>query len=202
MLKNSLQRQKTPKPLSSPTGKPLDEKNTHSPKINLQSLIIRPVQEDDLIALEWDGAYQKYRRMYARLFKESQREKVMMWLVEIPLQEIIGQVFVMLNSGEMDAADGFTRAYIFAFRVKPHWRNRGIGSHLMAHIERNLYEKGFRLVTLNVAKENPDARRLYERLGYKVIGSRPGIWSFKDDAGQTQRVHEPAWRMMKRLRSD
>ena len=81
--------------------------------------------ERDLHALEWDGAYQKYRRMYARLFKESQENKVLMWLVEIPLQEIIGQVFVMLNSGERDAADGFTRAYVFAFRVKPHWRNKG-----------------------------------------------------------------------------
>ena len=180
----------------------MDENSSHPPKFDLRSLDIRPVRENDLTALEWDGAYQKYRRMYARLFKESQQKKVLMWLVEIPLQEIIGQAFVMLNSGEIDAADGFNRAYIFAFRVKPNWRNRGIGSYLMAHIEEELYKKGFRFATLNVAKENPDARRLYERLGYKVIGSRPGIWSFRDETGQIQHVNEPAWRMMKRLRSD
>ena len=88
-----------------------------------------------------------------------------------------------------------------AFRVKPQWRNRGIGSHLMTYVEKDLYEKGFRFATLNVAKENPDARRLYERLGYKVIGSKPGVWSFQDDNGKTQHVNEPAWRMMKKLRS-
>ena len=180
----------------------MDEKISHSPALNLQSLNIRQVQEDDLPSLEWDGAYQKYRRMYTRLFKESQQKKVLMWLVELPRQEIIGQAFVMLNSGEIDAADGFTRAYVFAFRVKPHWRNCGVGTFLMAHIEKELYEKGFRFATLNVAKENPDARRLYERLGYKVVRSRPGIWSFRDDIGRTQHVNEPAWRMMKRLRSD
>lgn len=180
----------------------MDEKISHSPALNLQSLNIRPVQEDDLPSLEWDGAYQKYRRMYARLFKESQQKKVLMWLVELPRQEIIGQAFVMLKSGEMDAADGLTRAYVFAFRVKPHWRNCGVGTCLMAHIEKELYKKGFRFATLNVAKENPDARRLYERLGYKVVGSKPGIWSFRDDTGRTQHVNEPAWRMMKRLKSD
>ena len=169
-------------------------------KIHLKDLNIRPVRESDLRDLEWDGVYQKYRRMYAGLYRDSQQGKILMWLVEIPLQEIIGQVFVMLNSGERDPADGCTRAYIFAFRVKPHWRNRGVGSLLMAYVERDLLEKGFSHVTLNVAKENPAARRLYERLGYKVIGSRPGVWSFRDDTGAVQRVNEPAWRMMKRLR--
>ena len=178
----------------------MDEPSPSQLKFDPRSFNIRPVRDCDLLSLEWDGAYQKYRRMYARLFKESQQGKVLMWLVEIPLQEIIGQVFVMLNSGERDAADGFTRAYIFAFRVKPHWRNRGVGSYLMTIVDRDLYEKGFRFVTLNVAKENPDARRLYERLGYKVIGSKPGIWSFQDDMGVTQHVNEPAWRMMKKLR--
>mgnify|MGYP000876415664 CR=1 FL=1 len=179
----------------------MDEPSPHLIKFDPRSFCIRPVLERDLYSLEWEGTYQKYRRMYARLFKESQEQKVLMWLIEIPLQEIIGQVFVMLNSGERDAADGFTRAYIFAFRVKPQWRNRGIGSHLMTYVEKDLYEKGFRFATLNVAKENPDARRLYERLGYKVIGSKPGVWSFQDDNGKTQHVNEPAWRMMKKLRS-
>lgn len=179
----------------------MDEPSPSQLKFNPRSLTIRPVRETDLHALEWDGEYQRFRRMYAQLFRQSQQKKILMWLVEMPLQEVIGQAFVMLTSGERDAADGFTRAYIFAFRVKAHWRNRGIGSYLMDYVEKDLYEKGFRFVTLNVAKENPDARRLYERLGYKVIGSKPGIWSYQDENGKTQRVNEPAWRMMKRLRS-
>ena len=178
----------------------MTDKPTSPSKIDPQTLTIRLVQKEDLQALEWEGAFQKYRRMYARLYKDSQHGKLLMWLVESPQQEVIGQVFVMLSSGEKDAADGFTRAYVFAFRVKPHWRNKGIGTLLMAHVEQDLVGKGFSFATLNVAKENPAARRLYERLGYKVIKSKPGIWSFRDDAGVIQHVNEPAWRMVKRLK--
>jgi ribosomal protein S18 acetylase RimI-like enzyme len=62
-----------------------------------------------------------------------------------------------------------------------------------------LKQRGFKFVTLNVAKDNPNALRLYRRLGYRIIGSRPGVWSYKDHYGKIQYVEEPAWRMMKRL---
>lgn len=163
------------------------------------SLVIRPVTEADLPALEWGGEFQKYRRMYNRIFKDTLTGRTLMWMIESPAGEMVGQTFVMLVSSERDAADGIMRAYVFAFRVKPAWRNHGVGTKLMAFIEDDLVKRGFRFVTLNVAKENPDARRLYERLGYKVTGSKPGMWSFKDDRGVTQHVNEPSWRMMKRL---
>ena len=121
-----------------------------------------------------------------------------MWVIEIPQGEIIGQVFVILASSEHDTADGKNRAYVFAFRVKSEYRNHGIGQHLMQFVETDLRERGFRLVTLNVAKENLDAIRLYERLGYTVIESRPGIWSYKDHQGKVQQVNEPSWRMIKK----
>ncbi|MBG0784469.1 MAG: hypothetical protein H0S79_05160 [Anaerolineaceae bacterium] len=41
---------------------------------------------------------------------------------------------------------------------------------------------------------------LYECRGYKVTGSKPGVWSFRDDEGNIQHMVEPAWRMMKRIK--
>jgi ribosomal protein S18 acetylase RimI-like enzyme len=178
--------------------KPVDAKIPFDPS----SLVTRQVTKADLPALEWGDEYQKYRRMYANLYRNTQSGRTLIWIVETPRREMIGQAFVMLKSDEREAADGETRAYIFAFRVKPAWRNRGIGTDLMAFVEQDLRERGFSFVTLNVAKDNPGARRLYERLGYKVIGSKPGIWSFKDHEGNVQHVEEPAWRMMKRLKID
>lgn len=175
------------------------EATLRKPVIDPDSLVIRPVTQTDLIALEWEGEFRKYRRMYANIFRNIENGQSLMWMVESPQGEMIGQAFVMLRSSERDAADGVSRAYIFSFRVKPVWRDRGIGSALMAFIENDLAERGFRFVTLNVAKDNPGARRLYERLGYKVTGSKSGIWSFRDDEGQIQHVKEPAWRMMKRM---
>ena len=107
----------------------------------------------------------------------------------------------MLHSVENKIADGKNRAYIFAFRVKPAWRNLGIGRHLMQFVEDDLYQRGFRIVTLNVAKENIRAQRLYHRLGYKIFGSSPGVWSYKDHKGEIHHVNEPAWRMSKTLSS-
>jgi ribosomal protein S18 acetylase RimI-like enzyme len=72
----------------------------------------------------------------------------------------------------------------------------------MHFIEDDLDRRGFKFVTLNVAKDNPKALRLYRRLGYRIIGSRPGIWSYTDNEGRVQYVEEPAWRMMKRLKRD
>lgn len=165
----------------------------------LSQLSIRPVTKADLPALEWDGEYWMYREMYADLYRNCQAGRTLMWVVVEPGGELIGQAFVMLKSGERDAADGEERAYVFSFRVKSGWRNQGIGAFLMRFIEEDLRQRGFKLVTLNVAKENQAARRLYERLGYRVTGSRPGTWSFRDPDGVLHRVKEPSWRMVKDL---
>ena len=125
-----------------------------------------------------------------------------MWIIETPRGEVIGQAFVMLNSSEKQAADGENRAYIFAFRVKTDWRNHGVGTCLMHFIENDCLKRRYSYLTLNVAKVNLNARRLYERLGYQVIGSRPGRWSYKDDLGRTQHVNEPSWRMIKCISVD
>lgn len=178
------------------------DKVQSDPVFDLSDLVIRQVTKADLPALEWDGKYQKYRRMFANLYHNTRSGRALMWVVETQQGEIVGQAFVMLKSSEHDAADGVNRAYVFAFRVKRAWRNRGIGAFLMGHVEEDLHQRGFNYVTLNVAKENPDAKRLYKRLGYKVIGSQPGIWSFKDHQGKIHHVNEPAWRMMKRLAAD
>lgn len=166
---------------------------------NLEDLRISPVTRDDLPALEWDGEFKKYRRMYARLYRNTQTGTTLMWVVKTPAGEIIGQAFVMLKSGEREAADGKTRAYVFAFRVKSAWRGMGIGSHLMNFVETDLRRRSLKAVTLNVSKDNHDALRLYRRLGYRVTGSRPGVWSYTDHEGVVHHVNEPAWRMIKYL---
>lgn len=170
--------------------------------INLSDLTIRQVTKSDLPGLEWEGEFWKFREMFANLYRSCLAGRALMWVVVAPEGELIGQAFVMLKSGERDAADGKSRAYVFSFRVKPAWQNRGIGTFLMRFVEDDLQQRGFKFVTLNVAKENLPALRLYKRLGYQVTGSRPGIWSFRDPDGVVHHVKEPAWRMMKSLPGD
>jgi ribosomal protein S18 acetylase RimI-like enzyme len=70
---------------------------------------------------------------------------------------------------------------------------------MMQVIESDLRRRGYSCVTLNVGQENHAARRLYERLGYRVVGDDPGRWHYIDDKGRQQQVVEPAWRMEKQL---
>lgn len=68
--------------------------------------------------------------------------------------------------------------------VDPAAQGRGIGARLLAEAEARIVGD----VTLSVFTVNPDARRLYERLGYRV--EEDGVASFGGSL-------EPVWRMRK-----
>lgn len=165
-----------------------------------EQIHIRPLLDTDLIALEWEGEFLHYRNLYAQHYASSLQGAALIWVAENSQKQIVGQLFILLNSRQSKIADGSTRAYLFSFRVKPTWRNLGIGGHMLQFVENQLVLHGFIWLRLNVAKDNPEARRMYETHGYRVIGSDPGDWSYQDDHMVTQQVHEPAWKMIKRLR--
>jgi len=54
--------------------------------------------------------------------------------------------------------------------VLPEWRNRGIGTALLASAERATADRGDRGLSLAVSVGNAAARRLYARLGYVDAG--------------------------------
>ena len=165
----------------------------------LLGLNIRPAVKVDLPALEWDGEYQHFHRLYTDAYRLVETGDVIIWLAELPMRGVVGQLFVSLKSGRTELSDGKTRAYVYAFRVKPAFQGWGVGTRLMDVVEADLLQRGYHRVSLNVGQTNEGARRLYERLGYHVSGTDPGRWSYVDDKGQRQEVHEPAWRMEKIL---
>jgi ribosomal protein S18 acetylase RimI-like enzyme len=167
----------------------------------LDNLIVRLIQESDLPALEWEGEYRHFRRVYADAFERSQRGLSVLWAAELPPWPfIIGQVFIQLICDRPELANGIDRAYLYSFRVRPTYRGKGIGTRIMQVVEDDLRKRGFRSVMLNVARDNYSAQRLYFRRGYKVIAAEPGKWSYPDENGVWRHVEEPAWRLEKRLR--
>jgi len=161
---------------------------------------VRPLMESDLPALEWDGEYSHFRKLYAQHYCSMRNGTTLIWVAETESKNLIGQLFLLLYSQQREVADGIRRAYIFSFRVKPNFRNLGLGSAMIKLAETELINRGYSEIRLNVARDNPAARRLYERLGYHVIGSDPGIWKYQDQYGRWQTVKEPAWKMLKILR--
>ncbi len=163
----------------------------------LSRVIYRHVTRADLPALEWDGEYTHFRRLYAQAFERARAARSVLWLADLQDERIIGQLFVQLNSQRPELANGLSRAYIYSFRVRSAYRRAGVGTRLLQIAEADLVRRGFRQVTLNVAQDNPGARRLYERHGYRVVAPEPGLWHFIDHRGQLREVNEPSWRMGK-----
>ncbi|OGO11639.1 MAG: hypothetical protein A2Y53_05335 [Chloroflexi bacterium RBG_16_47_49] len=165
----------------------------------MNQVFIRQATKDDLPSLEWNGEYSHFRRLYADTFTLVQDAKAVIWIAEMDGRSLIGQCFVSLKGNRPELADGTQRAYIYGFRVKPQFRNQGIGTTMMQIIEDDLKQRSFTQVTLNVGQNNQAARRFYERLRYVVIGSDPGRWSYINEKGKRRDMHEPAWRMIKDL---
>ena len=79
--------------------------------------------------------------------------------------ELIGELYAFVNIAEdSDFADGSTRAYLCAFRVKEEYRGRGLGSALMEAALAELKAMGFESVSIGADDERHE--RLYRRLGF------------------------------------
>lgn len=166
----------------------------------LAQVRIRRLTGEDLPALEWEGEYRRFRKVYREVYRRVENGLAVMWGAEYAEELLIGQVFVQLKmKGRMELADGARCAYVHSFRVRPEYRRAGLGTRLMEAAEGDLVRRGFQAVTLNVSRQNPAARRLYERLGYEVIGVDPGRWSYYDERGMLRSIEDPGWRMRKEL---
>lgn len=165
----------------------------------LANIILRQAVEEDLPAMEWEGEYAHFRRLYKSCYERSKMGITMIWLAELKDKGIIGQCIIQLNCDRPELADGKQRAYLFGLRVRSAYRNCGLGTQIIQAIEDDLVHRGYRALTLNVAKENPNAMRLYNRLGFLIVAFEPGTWSYQDQNDQWHTVKEPAWRMEKRL---
>jgi ribosomal protein S18 acetylase RimI-like enzyme len=161
-------------------------------------LRIRQATELDLPALEWDGDYIHFRRVYREAMKEVRKGRRVIFVAETDNQ-LIGQIFVNLHSTWRNSMIGLRTGYLHSFRVKPEYRNRGVGRQLILTAESVLAEHGFHRVVISVAKSNEGALRLYQNLGYEKFRDDPGRWSFLDHNNQVQHISEPASILRKSL---
>ncbi len=165
------------------------ESETDAPRLS-----IRPVVDDDLgpltLALQPDiPAPQVARRL----------EESRLGYRDMLVAELAGRVVGTVSMG----GHGFQRVgslRLFALDVGPAFRRRGVGTALVQAVEAAASRRGLDQVNLEVATDDEDAVRLYERLGYRRRGE-PVMdrWEKRLGDGSGQSVDVPSWVMVKKL---
>ncbi len=57
--------------------------------------------------------------------------------------------------------------WVIQMGVRPEWRGQGLGAAILSRVLRSFADAGLRTAALEVATNNPTARRLYERMGFE-----------------------------------
>lgn len=159
---------------------------------SVADVTIRAAVESDLPGLEWDGQYAHYRRLYRHAMNEAKRGRRLLLVAELA-GYLVGQIFIQFNSGRSELADGKRSGYLYSFRVRPEYRNQGIGSDLLRKAEAVLMSRAFERAVIAVARDNEGAQRLYDEHGYQWFAADSGEWSYVDQNGDLRSVREPAY---------
>lgn len=101
------------------------------------------------------------KRDYATALKRIRYPNLEVYLAIAGADEIAGFIILCMQ--------GPFIGYIQTLCIAPNWRNRGLGSHLISFAEKRVFSETPN-VFICVSSFNQAARRLYERLGYKMIG--------------------------------
>ncbi len=81
-------------------------------------------------------------------------------------------------------------AHVLTLDVVPQVRQGKIGTRLMNELHRELEDRNIHAAVLEVGVTNLKAQRLYEKLGYRRIGTLAGYYRGKEDAYQMIRLFD------------
>lgn len=131
-----------------------------------------------LVALE--ASFPGDRLQSAELARFVRAANVDVWVAEID-GEIVADAIVVFRRG-------FQVARLASLVVDPRYRCRGIATRLMRHLEADALQRGCVAMLLEVRVDNQTARRLYEALGYELVGTTAG---FYEDGSAALRLRKP-----------
>jgi GNAT superfamily N-acetyltransferase len=151
-------------------------------------LDIRPAEQhelDALIAAEQSPATREHHR--ERWDQQLRGEAV--YLLARENGQVVGHTMLRRHSWYAEVQAGPDPAEINALHV--YEQGRGIGTAIIAAAEELARDWGYSAIGLGVGLDNPGARRLYERLGYREWDG-PQVrdeWTEKDADGRVLVTH-------------
>ena len=137
---------------------------------------IRRARAADLARLvEIENAVFATDRLSARQWRHHVANPEADVLVAERAGAIVGAAVVFFHRGHAIAR-------LYSIAVAPEARGAGIGEKLLAAAERNARRRGRARFRLEVRNDNAAARRLYERRGYRVFGTKAAYYEDGADA--------------------
>lgn len=95
-----------------------------------------------------------------RVMNAAGFDPALFWVVENPAGELVGALYASSNDTYTD---------VFQMVTRHDYRRRGIGTNLLYTLFNAAWQRGWRLVMLNVSADNPtNALSLYQRAGFNV----------------------------------
>jgi ribosomal protein S18 acetylase RimI-like enzyme len=137
--------------------------------------------------------FSRYRELFLKQYERHEKGENVILIAELNGFPV-GRLWVDLAKRQQDST-----GVLWAFAVLPPLQNLGIGTRLIAVAESILRSQGFRIAEIGAEKDNPRARRLYERLGYHIIRDNLEEWDVTTPEGKV--IHEVSdeWIMQKVL---
>ena len=166
-------------------GRVLDEFTVPLP------VTIRRWEERDLRALEWNGLQSAFRLNFRAMFERAEKGEVLLLVAEVK-----GYPVARLG---VDLARRPGVAHLWSFSVLPRLRGLGIGARLLEVAQKLASANGFEQAEVAVAEGNPSARRLYEHLGFQVVGTERNTYAYTRADGSQDSIVEDCLVLRKQL---
>ncbi len=132
-------------------------------------LRVRDLEPTDLGDLDWSGGSEHVRAMADALQASYAGQ---MGVVVIALKN--GR---LVATGAVDFRPDPRAGELTMLAVHEHLQSLGLGTRLVRALEERVRARGLDVARLSVEHDNPRARALYLRLGYREVGSRVESWA-------------------------
>ena len=131
-------------------------------------LTVRDLEPTDLGELDWSGGSEHVRAM-AQALQASYAGDMAVLVVALANGRLAA-------TGAVDFRPDPEAGELTMLAVHEHLQSLGLGTRLVAALEKRVRARGRALSRLSVEHDNPRARALYLRLGYREAGSRVESW--------------------------
>ena len=139
------------------------------------SLTVSDLTPADLPLIAWSGSA-THLESVTRALERVPSGEVEYLAVRAPDGQIVAK-------GGIDYKQHAQAPTMWQLATRTELQSRGIGTLLIQTMEDRMRARGFKRAMVGVEHNNPRARLLYERLGYKTCGTEHASWERLDEHG-------------------